>query len=87
MIWYIDVMAAVAKRPAPVILIVESDRDLRMVTVHFIKEEGFETLEAGDADQAIRAEAMIAELHLLVGRAAPPMQAQGRGENPGNEPF
>jgi two-component system, response regulator PdtaR len=142
MIWFIDVMAAVAERPATIILIVESDRDLRMVAVEFVKQEGFETLEAGDADQAIailesrpeiavlftnidmpgstnglklarvvsirwpaieiliasghvrlpladlppngrflakpyRAEAMIAELHLLVGLAAPPMQAQG----------
>jgi CheY-like chemotaxis protein len=142
MIWFIDVMAAVADRPAPVILIVESEPDLRMAAVQFVKEEGFETLEAGDADQAIailesrseiavlftdidmpgsmnglkvvrvvsirwpaieiliasghvrlppadlppsgrflgkpyRAEAMMAELHSLVGRAAPPMQAQG----------
>jgi two-component system, response regulator PdtaR len=142
MIWFIDVMAAVAERPAPVILIVESEPGLRMAVVQFVKDEGFETLEAGDADQAIailesrseiavlftdidmpgsmnglklarvvsirwpaieilvasghvrlplanlppngrflrkpyRGEAMIAELHSLVGRAAPPMQALG----------
>jgi FixJ family two-component response regulator len=53
MIWFIDVMAAVAERPATIILIVESDRDLRMVAVEFVKQEGFETLEASDADQAI----------------------------------
>jgi CheY-like chemotaxis protein len=129
-------------RAAPVILIVESDPDLRMVAVQFVKEEAFETLEADDADQALamleswseiavlftnidmpgsmnglklarvvsnrwpaieiliasghvrlpltdlppnsrflgkpyRAEAMMAELHSLVGRAAPSMQAQG----------
>lgn len=43
-IWFIDVMAVVAERPAPVILIVESETDLRMVVVQFLKEEGFETL-------------------------------------------
>jgi len=40
-------------RPAPVILIVEDDPFLRMVTVEFVNEAGFETLEACDADQAI----------------------------------
>lgn len=124
------------------ILIVESDPDLRMVAVQFVKEERFQTQEADDADQAIAilesrseiavlftnidmpgsinglklarvvsnrwraieiliasgrarlpladlppngrclgkpysAEAMMAELHSLVGRAAPSMQAQG----------
>jgi PleD family two-component response regulator len=53
MIRFIDVMAVVAERPAPVILIVDSEPDLRMAAVQFVKEEGFETLEAGDADQAI----------------------------------
>jgi two-component system, response regulator PdtaR len=141
-ICFIDVMDAVADRPAPVILIVEDDPLLRMLAVEFVKEAGFETLEASDADQAVailesrseiavlftdidmpgsmnglelalaasnrwpaieiliasghvrlrpadlppngrflgkpyRAEAMMAELHSLVGRAAPPMQAQG----------
>jgi two-component system, response regulator PdtaR len=142
MIWFIDMMAAVAERPAPVILIVEDDPLLRMLAVEFVEEAGFEMLEAGDADQAIaileshseiavlftdinmpgsmdglelalmvsnrwpaiailiasghvrlpladlppngrflgkpyRAEAIIAELHSLVGRAAPRMLAQG----------
>jgi CheY-like chemotaxis protein len=141
-ICFIDVMDAVADRPAPVILIAEDDPLLRMLAVEFVKEAGFETLEASDADQAVailesrseiavlftdidmpgsmnglelalaasnrwpaiqiliasghvrlrladlppngrflgkpyRAEAMMAELHSLVGRAAPPMQAQG----------
>jgi two-component system, response regulator PdtaR len=138
----IDVMDRVAARPAPVILIVEDDPFLRMLAVGFVDEAGFETLEAGDADQAIailesrsgiavlftdvdmpgsmdglelafvvsnrwpaieiliasghvrlrqsglpprgrflgkpyRAEAMIAELHSMVGRAVSLMQAQG----------
>jgi two-component system, response regulator PdtaR len=142
MIWFINVMAVVAERPAPVILIVEDDPLVRMLAVEFVEEAGFGTLEAGDADQAIavlescskiavlftdinmpgsmnglelalvvnnrwpaveiliasghvqlpladlppngrflgkpyRAEAMMAELHSLVGRAAPPIQAQG----------
>lgn len=142
MIWFIDVMAVVAERPAPVILIVEDDPLVRMLAGEFVKDAGFETLEVGDADQAIaileshseiavlftdidmpgsmdglelalvvsnrwpvieiliasghvrlrqsdlppngrflgkpyRAEAMMAELHSLVGRAAPPMQVQG----------
>jgi DNA-binding response OmpR family regulator len=46
-------MAVVAERPVPIILIVESDLDLRILAVQFVKEEGFATLEAGDADQAI----------------------------------
>jgi len=140
--WFIEMMDVVTDGPASVILIVESYTDLRMLAVQFLKEEGFETLEAGDADQAIamlesrpeiavlltnidmpgsmnglklarvvsirwpaieiliasghvrlpladlppngrflgkpyRAEAMMAELHSLVGRAAPPIQAQG----------
>jgi two-component system, response regulator PdtaR len=142
MIWFIDMMAVVAERPAPVILIVEDDPLLRMLAVEFVEEAGFEMLEAGDADQDIailesrseiavlftdinmpgsmdgvelalvvsnrwpamailiasghvrlpladlppngrflgkpyRAGAMMAELHSLVGRAAPLMQAQG----------
>jgi CheY-like chemotaxis protein len=137
----IDVMTnAMTNKPAPVILVVEDDPFLRMLTVEFVNEAGFETLEACDADQAIavlescskiavlftdinmpgsmdglklanvvsdrwpvieiliasghvllqqadlppngrflrkpyRAEAMIAELHSLVGRAAPLTQA------------
>jgi DNA-binding NtrC family response regulator len=51
--WFIEVMDVVTDGPAPVILIVESYPDLRMLAVQFLKEEGFETLEAGDADQAI----------------------------------
>jgi CheY-like chemotaxis protein len=43
----------VADRSAPVILIVEDDPLLRMLAVEFVKDAGFETLEAGDADQAI----------------------------------
>ena len=135
-------MAVVAERAAPVVLVVEDDPFLRMLAVEFVNEAGFETLEAGNADQAIailescsgigvlftdinmpgtmdglklalvvssrwpaigilivsghvllpladlppngrflgkpyRAEAMIAELHSLVGRAAPRMPAQG----------
>ena len=50
---FIDVMDGVADRPAPVILIVEDDPFLRMLAVEFVNEAGFETLEAGDADQAI----------------------------------
>jgi CheY-like chemotaxis protein len=51
---FIDVMMdAMANRPAPVILIVEDDPFLRMLTVEFVNEAGFETLEACDADQAI----------------------------------
>jgi CheY-like chemotaxis protein len=51
---FIDVMMdAMANKPAPVILIVEDDPFLRMLTVEFVKEAGFETLEASDADQAI----------------------------------
>jgi hypothetical protein len=51
--WFIEVMDVVTDGPAPVILIVESYPDLRMLAAQFVKEEGFETLEAGDADQAI----------------------------------
>jgi len=43
----------VADKPAPVILIVEDDPFLRVLAVEFVEEAGFETLEAGDADQAI----------------------------------
>jgi CheY-like chemotaxis protein len=43
----------VADRSAPVILIVEDDPLLRMLAIEFVKDAGFETLEAGDADQAI----------------------------------
>jgi CheY-like chemotaxis protein len=53
MIWFIDVMAVVAERSAPVILIVEDDPFLRMLAVEFVNEAGFQTLEAGNADQAI----------------------------------
>jgi CheY-like chemotaxis protein len=53
-IWFIDVMIdAMANKPAPVILIVEDDLFLRMLTVEFVNEAGFATLEASDADQAI----------------------------------
>jgi two-component system, response regulator PdtaR len=44
---------AMANRPVPVILVVEDDPFLRMLTVEFVNEAGFETLEACDADQAI----------------------------------
>jgi len=51
---FIDVMMdATANKPAPVILIVEDDPFLRMLAVEFVNEAGFQTLEAGDADQAI----------------------------------
>jgi CheY-like chemotaxis protein len=51
---FIDVMMdAMANKSAPVILIVEDDPFLRMLTVEFVNEAGFETLEACDADQAI----------------------------------
>jgi two-component system, response regulator PdtaR len=51
---FIDAMMdAMANKPAPVILIVEDDPFLRMLTVEFVNEAGFETLEACDADQAI----------------------------------
>jgi CheY-like chemotaxis protein len=46
-------MDGVADRPAPVILIVEDDPFVRMLAVEFVNDAGFETLEAGDADQAI----------------------------------
>ena len=53
-IWFIDVMMdAMANKPAPVILIVEDDPFLRMLTVEFVNEAGFDTVEACDADQAI----------------------------------
>jgi CheY-like chemotaxis protein len=42
-----------ADRPAPVILIVDDDPLLRMLTIELVNEAGFETLEACDADQAI----------------------------------
>jgi CheY-like chemotaxis protein len=42
-----------ADRAAPVILVVDDDPCLRRVAVEFVKEAGFETLEACDADQAI----------------------------------
>jgi two-component system, response regulator PdtaR len=51
--WFIEMMDVVTDGPAPVVLIVESYTDLRMLAVQFLKEEGFETLEAGDADQAV----------------------------------
>jgi two-component system, response regulator PdtaR len=51
--WFIEVMDIVTDGPAPVILIVESYPELRMLAAQFLKEEGFETLEAGDADQAV----------------------------------
>jgi two-component system, response regulator PdtaR len=43
----------VANIPGPVILIVEDDPLLRMLVVEFVKDAGFEALEAADADQAI----------------------------------
>ena len=53
-IWFIDlVMDIMANRPAPVILVVDDDPFLRMLTVEFVNDAGFETLEACDADQAI----------------------------------
>jgi two-component system, response regulator PdtaR len=48
-----DVMDVLRGRSAPVVLIVEDDPLLRMLAVEFIKDAGFGTLEAGDADQAI----------------------------------
>jgi DNA-binding NtrC family response regulator len=51
--WLIEMMDVVIDGPAPVILIVESYPELRMLAVQFLKEEGFEALEAGDADQAV----------------------------------
>jgi len=52
--WSIDMMTnAMTNKPAPVILVVEDDPFLRMLTVEFVNEAGFETLEACDADQAI----------------------------------
>jgi two-component system, response regulator PdtaR len=52
--WFIDVMTdATANELAPVILVVDDDSFLRMLTVEFVNEAGFETLEACDADQAI----------------------------------
>jgi CheY-like chemotaxis protein len=51
---FIDMVThAMANKPAPIILIVEDDPFLRMLTVEFINEAGFATLEACDADQAI----------------------------------
>jgi two-component system, response regulator PdtaR len=53
-IWSIDMTTnAMTNKPAPVILVVEDDPFLRMLTVEFVNEAGFETLEACDADQAI----------------------------------
>jgi CheY-like chemotaxis protein len=53
-LWFIDVvMDAMPNKPAPVILVVEDDLFLRMLTVEFVNEAGFETLEACDAEQAI----------------------------------
>jgi two-component system, response regulator PdtaR len=57
-ILFIDMMDAVANRhvaniPGPVILIVEDDPLLRMLAVEFVKEAGFDALEAAGADQAI----------------------------------
>lgn len=46
-------MNAMTNKPAPVILVVEDDPFLRMLTVEFVNEAGFEALEACDADQAI----------------------------------
>jgi hypothetical protein len=57
--WFIEVMDVVTDGPAPAILIVEAYPDLRMLAVQFLKEEGFETLEAGDADQAIAISSII----------------------------
>ena len=61
-ILFIDVMAIVAERPAPVILIVEDDPLVRMLAVEFVKDAGFQTLEVGDADQAI----VILESHSAI---------------------
>jgi two-component system, response regulator PdtaR len=59
----IDVMTnAKTNKPAPVILVVEDDPFLRMLTVEFVNEAGFETLEACDADQAI---AILESLHKI----------------------
>jgi hypothetical protein len=46
MIRFIDVMDAVAARPAPVILIVEDDPLLRMLAVEFVNEAGFDRKHA-----------------------------------------
>jgi CheY-like chemotaxis protein len=47
------VKGVVAACTAPVVLVVEDDPLLRMLAVEFLKDAGFETLEAADADQAI----------------------------------
>jgi hypothetical protein len=47
----INVPYVAADRPAPVILIVEDNLLQRRLAVEFAREAGFETLEAGDADE------------------------------------
>ena len=54
-----------ANKPAPVILIVDDDPFLRMLTAEFVNEAGFETLEAGDADQAIAILESCSEIAVL----------------------
>jgi CheY-like chemotaxis protein len=45
---------------APVVLIVEDDPLLRMIAVDLVEDEGFVTLEAGNADEAVS----VLESHL-----------------------
>jgi CheY-like chemotaxis protein len=54
-----------ANKPAPVILIVDDDPFLRMLTAEFVNEAGFETLEARDADQAIAILESCSEIAVL----------------------
>jgi len=54
-----------ANKPAPVILIVDDDPFLRMLTVEFLNEAGLETREACDADQAIAVLESCSEIAVL----------------------
>jgi two-component system, response regulator PdtaR len=49
----------------PVILVVEDDAIIRMGALQFVAGAGFEAIEAGDADQAIRILEARSDIHLV----------------------
>src|SRR5579863_1733205 len=49
----------------PVVLVVEDDPIIRMVAKHFVADAGYEALEAGSADEAIRILEARSDVHLV----------------------
>jgi CheY-like chemotaxis protein len=46
-------MTKAAAGPLPLVLIVDDDPRLRMITVEAVEDAGFGTLQAADADEAV----------------------------------